>query len=91
MPYPNEHACRVRQPEDFQAGSFRRKNIAHGIDMILGKLKGQDTMTTQAYRFDKTVFTESEAKEWLKRNEVKCIMFETAKMLVDTFIENLSI
>ena len=28
MPYPSEHAARVRDPGDFQPDSFRRKEIA---------------------------------------------------------------
>ena len=28
MPYPNEHAARVKEPTDFEPDSFRRKEIA---------------------------------------------------------------
>ena len=90
MPYPNEHSARVRDPGDFQPDSFRRKTIANGVDIILGRLKGESTMTTQAYRFNKTVFTAAEAKEWLKDHKVEYISFEPAsKSLMDTFIEKL--
>lgn len=77
-PYPNEHAARVRNPEDFQADSFRRKNIETGIDIIIGRLKGKTTTTTQAYRFKKDKFTVAEAKKWLKDHDVKYISFEPA-------------
>jgi hypothetical protein len=79
MPFPNEHAARVRIPGDFQPDSFKRKEIKPGIDIIIGRLKGEDTMTTQAYRFDKTKFTVEEAKKWLKDNDIKVILFEPAK------------
>ena len=77
-PYPNEHSCRVKEPSLFDPKSFRRKNIADGIDIILGKLKGKTTMTTQAYRFKKDKFTIAQAKKWLKDHDVKCIKFEPA-------------
>ena len=70
MPYPNEHACRVRDPDDFQSDTFRRKEISDGISIIVGKLKGETETTTQAYRFDSSKFTEDEAKTWLKEHEV---------------------
>lgn len=89
-PYPSEHACRVRDPDDFQKNSFRSKDIDHGVRMILGKLDDETTMTRQAYRFDKNVFTASEARDWLKKHKIKCIAFEQAKAeLIDTFLEKL--
>lgn len=94
MPYPSEHSARVRNPGDFQADSFRRKNIAHGVDVILGKLKGETTMTTQAYRFDRKVFTAAEAKQWLKDHKIQYISFEAAeppKSLEELFFEKLKL
>ena len=78
MPYPSEHAARVRDPGDFQQDSFRRKNIASGIDVILGKLKGESTMTVQTYRFDRKQFTAAQARQWLKDHDIKYISFEPA-------------
>jgi hypothetical protein len=46
---------------------------------ILGKLKGSDSMTVQAYRFPKDKFTSSQAEAWLKDNDVKPIEFEAAE------------
>jgi len=90
MPYPSEHSCPVNDPSKFEKGSFRRKNIDHGIDLILGRLKGETTMTKQAYRFKKDVYTQAEAKEWLKKHKITCIKFEPAsKSLEETFFENL--
>lgn len=80
MPYPNEHAARVKSPTLFDQDSFRRKNIAPGVDIIIGKLKGKSTTTTQAYRFDKTKFTPDQARKWLKDNKVLYISFEAAKV-----------
>jgi hypothetical protein len=78
MPYPNEHAARVRNPDAFQPDSFRSKPIARGVRVIIGKLKGSSTMAVQAYRFEVDKYTIAEAKEWLKRNGVKYILFEPA-------------
>ena len=52
MPYPNEHACRIRQPSAFEKGSFRRIK-RNSISIIIGKLKGKKTTTTQAFRYPK--------------------------------------
>lgn len=78
MPYPNEHAARIISPDRFEQDSFRRKKIADGIDIIIGKLKGETTMTTQAYRFDSNKFTASEARKWLKDHKIDYISFEEA-------------
>lgn len=77
-PFPNEHAARVKDPSEFEEGTFRRKNIANGVDIIMGKLKGSDKMEVQTYRFDKKVFTEEQAKEWLKSHKADNKMFEPA-------------
>lgn len=78
-PYENEHAARIIEPSKFEQDSFRRKNIKKGIDIIIGKLKNEDSMTTQAYRFSVDEFTAEEAKKWLKDNNIKYISFEAAK------------
>ncbi len=65
MPYPNEHACRVRDPDDFRPDSFRRTERDHEgkkYSVIMGKLKGQDTMTDQAYRYPKDTWSETQAR-----------------------------
>ena len=81
MPYPNEHAARVRDPKLFVKDSFRRKEIAPGVSIIIGKLKSDPDgpMVVQAYRFDKNKFTPEEAREWLKKHNIKARL-EAAKM-----------
>lgn len=78
MPFPNEHAARVVSPGKFQQDSFRRKKIDDGVSIIIGRLIGKTTTTTQSYRFDKDKFTAAEAKTWLKEHKVKPILFEPA-------------
>lgn len=76
MPFSGEHAARVKDPGAFQPNSFRRKNIARGVSIIMGRLKGESSMTAQSYRFDKDVFTPAEAKAWLKEHDVEPTSFE---------------
>jgi len=79
MPYPNQHSARVREPGDFSPNSFRTKDLAPGVSVILGKLKGGDgAMTAQAYRFDRGKFTAAEARKWLSDHGVKHRSFEAA-------------
>lgn len=79
MPYPNEHSARIKEPGSFTKDSFRRKNIATGIDIIIGRLKGKTTTTTQAYRFKAGTFIPSEARKWLKDHNIGFISFESAR------------
>lgn len=63
-PYPNEHACRLRDPKDFQSGSFRRTKREHEgkeYSVIMGRLKDEETMTDQAFRYNKATWTPKEA------------------------------
>jgi hypothetical protein len=79
MPYPNEHAARIKDPGAFIPESIRRKNITPGIDIIIGKIKdGDGSMETQAYRFDKEKYTPEQVKAWLKDHDIKPISFEPA-------------
>jgi len=68
MPFRNEHACRVRDPGQFEKGSFRR--IKQGkLSIIIGRLKGKTSTTTQAFRYPIKDWTESEARENCKKNK----------------------
>jgi len=85
MPYPNEHAARVRNPDSFEPNSFRSKKLKDGVRLILGKLKsGNGSMVTQAYRFSVDNFTVEQAKKWLKDNKIEYISFEPAKPVSET-------
>lgn len=77
-PYPNEHAARLRDPDNFIADTMRSKEIAPGIRLIMGKLTPDGAMTAQAYRFDRAKFTAAEAKAWLKEHVLKPTTFEEA-------------
>jgi len=80
MPYPNEHACRLREPGDFKPDSFRRTSRKHDgktYDIISGKLKGEDTMTEQAYRYGKKTWSAAQARAHCEEHDG--IEFEPAK------------
>ena len=71
-PYPSEHSCRLRDPGDFQDDSFRRTKRNHEgkeYSVIMGKLRDEDTMTEQAYRYNKDVWTAQEAGNHCKEHE----------------------
>lgn len=74
MPYPNEHACRLRQPGEFKEGSFRRVTRTHegkSYAIIMGRLKGDDTMTEQAYRYPKGSWSASAARAHCRSHDGK--------------------
>jgi HK97 family phage major capsid protein/HK97 family phage prohead protease len=75
-PYPNEHAARLTDPEQYD--DFAREDDAGGpgIDFIYG-IKG-DTSELQAIRFDLEQFTADEALNWLIEHEYDPIEFEEA-------------
>jgi len=73
VPYPNEHSCRLRDPGDFQANSFRRmsmtqKSTGKRISVIIGRLKGASKTTTQALRYPVGSWSEPEARADCKKN-----------------------
>ncbi len=72
MPLPNEHACRLRSPDDFQDDSFRRtERTTDGkkYSVIMGKLEDEETMTEQAYRYDKDTWESGEASTHCKAHD----------------------
>jgi HK97 family phage prohead protease len=92
MPYKNEHAARLRDPDDFDPDSFRRTkggklynsiDVPKTIGIIWGKLKGkaepEDPPLPQALRFPTKDWTAGEARKWLKDNKIKYISFEPAE------------
>lgn len=82
-PFPNEHSCRLRPPGDFQADSFRRTTREHEgkkYSVIMGKLKDEDTMTEQAYRYPKEIWEAADARSHCKDHDGS---FEPAKMALN--------
>lgn len=85
-PYPNEHACRLRNPDDFRDGSFRRVEREHNgkkYSVIRGILKeGEEKWEDQALRYKKEVWTAAEASKHCKDHDGT---FEPASEQSDNF------
>jgi len=93
MPYPNEHALRLKPPGIFDPESFRRTaggklfggklTVPSTIGLIWAKLKGRskpsDPPILQAMRFDKSKWTIANAKTWIKQNIKQAGLFEPAQ------------
>lgn len=62
------HRYRVKEPSLFQDKSFRTIEIKDGVKMVIGKLIGKSTMTTQNLMFDKSKFTKEQARTWIKKH-----------------------
>jgi hypothetical protein len=77
MPYTNEHAARLHDPDGYER--FRRmiNQGGAGIDFIIGFKRGGGS-EVQAIRFAKSKFTAAEAKKWLADHDHKAISFEPA-------------
>ena len=88
MPYPSEHAARVKDPGS--CDSFKRMNQGSGVSLILCIKDGKSS--AQAYRFKKDKFTAEQAKAWLAKHDIKYISFEKAsegKELKQNFLQKI--
>lgn len=71
-PFPSEHSCRLLNPDNFEEGSFRRTTRTSDgkkYSVIMGRLEGEDTLTEQAYRYDKEVWEADDAKTHCKDHD----------------------
>jgi HK97 family phage major capsid protein/HK97 family phage prohead protease len=75
-PYPNEHAARLTDPDQYD--SLRRENDAggSGIDFIYGIKEGVSEI--QAIRFNSARYSAAEARAWLAEHDFEPIEFEEA-------------
>lgn len=78
MPYPNEHSARLKTPGAYKR--FRRENdkFGKGIHAIWGVRKDNNKVELQAIRFDKTKFSATQARKWMKDHDYSPISFEPA-------------
>jgi hypothetical protein len=62
---------RVADPSLFKDNSFITKQIEgiKGLSFILGKKKDSDSLSLQAYRFDKANWNLDRAKKWVKKHQ----------------------
>jgi len=75
-PYPNEHAARLTDPDQYD--SLRRVNDegGPGIDFIYGIKEGESEI--QAIRFSSSRYSPAEARDWLAEHDFSAIEFEDA-------------
>ena len=90
MPFPNEHSARllnpnvehvrVRRTRGSGEGTVQGVKIPTSISVIWFVVKedGKEVPKAQALRFPKSRWTEQEARDWLKENKIKSILFEPA-------------
>jgi 3'-phosphoadenosine 5'-phosphosulfate sulfotransferase (PAPS reductase)/FAD synthetase len=87
MPFPNEHSARlITPPKTFErvrrtkGGTALGKKIPASVSVIWYILKrdGKDVPVPQALRFPISNWTSERARQWLKDNNVKYILFEKA-------------
>jgi len=77
-PYPNEHSCRIEEPDKFEEFRRAKRKSEDGKEysVIYGKLKGEDKWAVQAFRYDKEEWGEKEAKKHCEKHGGR---FERAK------------
>lgn len=81
MPMNEYHACRMREPGDFEDGSLR--TVSQGkVQIVIGKPKGKDTTTAQSVRYPTSEWSESAARQACKKRGG--ILFEPAKAEEET-------
>lgn len=81
MPYKNEHAARLVDPDTLHDPWGRKDGqLGEGISAIFGTNK-EGSQVMQAIRFDAGQFSPQKARDWLGRHkeEFKPILFEPAK------------
>jgi len=77
-PYPNEHSCRLQDPDKYSRFARNNNRFGDGIHAIFGRRKTDGKSELQAIRFDKTKFTVAQAKKWCKDHDHTCKPFEPA-------------
>ena len=78
-PLPNDHSCRIVSPGKFKEDSFRRTTRTHDgkkYSVIMGRLKKEDTLTEQSYRYKKDIWKVATARSHCKGHNG--ILFEPA-------------
>jgi hypothetical protein len=66
-PYPNEHAARLHDPDQYDRIRRVNDDLGAGVDAIYGIKDGVSEL--QAIRFDADRFTAAEARQWLSEHD----------------------
>lgn len=70
MPYPNEHAARQLDPNQFKKIRRTSTNFPKGVSALIGVLSNGKTKI-QSIRFNRRYWTVEQAKRWLKKHGYK--------------------
>ena len=66
-PYPNEHACRLQDPDTVKVrGSITRKHEGRSFRILIGRREGKTTSEAQAYRYPKDEWSAEQARAHCK-------------------------
>jgi HK97 family phage prohead protease len=79
----NTIRMRVKDPKGFQEESFRTVNIGdkgNGISAVMGRLKGETTMTIQSYIFDKKKWDVEKARKWVEAHKALVVVVEVKEV-----------
>lgn len=75
-PNPNEHSCRLTDPDKYDEFARQNDKFGEGIDALYGIKDGKSEL--QSIRFKTSRFTAAQAKKWCKEHDYECILFEAA-------------
>ena len=76
MPYANEHAARLKDPDQYERFTRKNNEGGEGVDFVYGIKEGNTEL--QAVRFSKEKFSPEQARAWLKEHNHSAIEFEEA-------------
>ena len=66
-PYPNEHACRLKDPDTVKVrGSITKRHEGKIFRILVGRREGKTTSEAQAYRYPKDEWTADAARAHCK-------------------------
>ena len=75
-PYPNEHAARLTDPDQYDSFARQADAGGPGIDFIYGINGGESEI--QAIRFDAARYSADQARQWLDEHDFSPLIFEPA-------------
>lgn len=75
-PYPNEHAARLTDPDQYDSFARQADAGGPGIDFICGIKGGESEI--QAIRFDAARYSADQTRQWLDEHDFSPLIFEQA-------------
>jgi hypothetical protein len=86
MPYPNEYAARINEPDKYKSIKRESNKFGQGIDVIWG-ITDKSTTEVQAIRFNKGAFSSEEVHTWLRKHKYTPINVEEPSQSSDAVQE----